>query len=132
MLCVCVQACVRACACACFHAPVLAADGVERAQRALRVLPPPLRRPKRHPACAHPPVSPRANHSVRLYLCAWVRARALVQVQTRVFRSFNTTPVGEQHPRPRHNGATSMQTHPAVRVGFEQATDGVHLYVFAN
>ena len=36
-----------------------------------------------------------------------------------VSRSFNATNVWEQHPRSHHKGATSMQTHPTVRVGFE-------------
>ena len=41
-----------------------------------------------------------------------------------VHRSFNTTTVWEQHPRSQHKpeGATSMQTHAAVRAGFELAT----------
>ena len=31
-----------------------------------------------------------------------------------------------------YKGATSMQTHPAVRVGYELATDGIQFYVFAT
>ena len=45
--------------------------------------------------------------------------------------SFNTT-VWEQHPRSHHKGATSMQTHPEVRVGYELATNSIQFYVFAN
>ena len=65
-----------------------------------------------------------------------------------------TTTVWEQHPRSHHNGATrakanvrgppdpgavtsdgmpvQLETHPAVRVGFEPATNGIQFYVFAN
>ena len=35
-----------------------------------------------------------------------------------VRRSFNSTTVWEQHPRSQHKGATCMQTHAAVRVGW--------------
>ena len=55
-----------------------------------------------------------------------------------VRRSFNTNDtttqaVWEQDPRSHHKGDTSMQTHPAVRVGFELATDGIQFYyIFAN
>ena len=44
-----------------------------------------------------------------------------------VRRSFNTATVWEQHPGSHYKGATSlcMQTHPAVRVGFELAIDGI-------
>ena len=35
-----------------------------------------------------------------------------------------TTTVWEQQPRSHHKGATSMQTHQAVRVGFELASNG--------
>ena len=43
--------------------------------------------------------------------------------------ALTTTTVREQHPRSQHKGATSMQTHPAVRVGFELATDCIQFYV---
>ena len=40
-----------------------------------------------------------------------------------------------RHPGPGHTGTTMappLQTHPAVRAGFELATNGIQLYVFAN
>ena len=46
-----------------------------------------------------------------------------------VRRSFNPR---EQYPRSHNKGATSMQTHPAVGVGLEPATDGIQFYVFAS
>ena len=42
--------------------------------------------------------------------------------EVKIRRSFNTTTVWEQRPRSHHKGATSMQTNPVVRVGFELAT----------
>ena len=44
-------------------------------------------------------------------------------------RSFNTATVREQHPGSHRKGATSMQSHPAVRAEFEPATDGVRFYL---
>ena len=43
-----------------------------------------------------------------------------------------STTVQEQQPRSHHKGATSMQTHQAVRVGFELAINGIQFYVFAT
>ena len=45
---------------------------------------------------------------------------------------FQMMTVKEQHPRSHHKGATSMQTHLAVRVGFTLSTDCIQFYVFAT
>ena len=39
---------------------------------------------------------------------------------------------GEQHPRSHHKSTISMQTHPAVRIGFELATNSIQFYVLPN
>ena len=47
-----------------------------------------------------------------------------VSTNRRVFAAaLITTTVREQHPRSHLKDAASMQTHPAVRVGFELVTD---------
>ena len=60
----------------------------------------------------------------------------MITKKSGVRSSFNTMAVWEQHPRSNHKGATNVPTHPAVRVGFELATDrdGIpsQFYVFAN